>query len=45
MGWGGEHSSHDLGWPMTVFLAGLKVVCHIALTIWSYWHECREQIF
>ena len=23
----------------------LKVVCHLALTIWSYWHGCREQIF
>ena len=23
----------------------LKVVCHLALVIWSYWHGCREQIF
>ena len=23
----------------------LKVVCRLALTIWSYWHGCREQIF
>ena len=23
----------------------LKIVCHLALTIWSYCHGCREQIF
>ena len=23
----------------------LKVVCHLALAIWSYWHGCREWIF
>ena len=26
-------------------LFSLKVVCRLALTIWSYWHGCREQIF
>ena len=25
--------------------SALKVVCRLALTIWSYWHGCREQIF
>ena len=23
----------------------IKVVCRLALTIWSYWHGCREQVF
>ena len=23
----------------------LKVVCRLELTIWSYWHGCRKQIF
>ena len=23
----------------------LKVVCRLALAIWSYWYGCRERIF
>ena len=36
------------GTSTNVMLGGtvpLKVVCRLALTIWSYWHGCREQIF
>ena len=32
-----EHDANDYN--------RLKVVCRLALTIWSYWHGCREQIF
>ena len=31
--------------PLQTPHASLKVVCRLALTIWSYWHGCREQIF
>ena len=27
------------------YYRALKVVCRLALAIWSYWYGCRERIF
>ena len=34
---------HGLNWFKPE--GGLKVVCRLALAIWSYWYGCRERIF
>ena len=40
-----DFDQHNGFTGITTTGAILKVVCRLALTIWSYWHGCREQIF